>query len=197
MMGQQLFELVFGTLAQAVTAVLWLRVLMQAQRISFYTPLGRFVLALTDWAVLPLRRALKPRMRWDVVSLGLAWATQSLFVLLKMALFGQLALLPLGGLAGLVVLGGLLESFYVLGYLLFFAVLFAAVLSWVNPHASAAMLTEALVAPWLEPIRRVVPVIAGIDLSPLVFLLLLQVLAIAGGQLRFLLVRLLLGGGMG
>ena len=106
MMGQQLFDLVFGTLAQAFTAVLWLRVLMQAQRISFYTPLGRFVLALTDWAVLPLRRALKPRMRWDGVSLGLAWATQSLFVLLKMAVFGQLALLPLGGLAGLVVLGG-------------------------------------------------------------------------------------------
>ena len=197
MMGQQLFDLVFGTLAQAFTAVLGLRVLMQAQRISFYTPLGRFVLALTDWAVLPLRRALKPRMRWDGVSLGLAWATQSLFVLLKMAVFGQLALLPLGGLAGLVVLGGLLETFYVLGYLLFFAVLFAAVSSWVNPQAPAAMLIEALVAPWLEPIRRVVPVIAGIDLSPLVFLLLLQVLAIAGGQLRFLLVRLLLGGGMG
>ena len=197
MMGQQLFDLVLGTLAQAFTAVLWLRVLMQAQRISFYTPLGRFVLALTDWAVLPLRRILKPRMRWDAVSLGLVWATQSLFVLLKMALFGQLALLPLGGLIGLVVLGGLLESFYVLGYLLFFAVLFAAVSSWVNPQAPAAMLIEALVAPWLEPIRRVVPVIAGIDLSPLVFLLLLQVLAIAGGQLRFLLVRLLLGGGLG
>ena len=93
MMGQQLFDLVLGTLAQAFTAVLWLRVLMQAQRISFYTPLGRFVLALTDWAVLPLRRILKPRMRWDAVSLGLVWATQSLFVLLKMALFGQLALL--------------------------------------------------------------------------------------------------------
>ena len=138
MMGQQLFDLVLGTLAQAFTAVLWLRVLMQAQRISFYTPLGRFVLALTDWAVLPLRRILKPRMRWDAVSLGLVWATQSLFVLLKMALFGQLALLPLGGLIGLVVLGGLLESFYVLGYLLFFAVLFAAVLSWVNPRAPAA-----------------------------------------------------------
>jgi len=155
------------------------------------------VLALTDWAVLPLRRILKPRMRWDAVSLGLVWATQSLFVLLKMALFGQLALLPLGGLIGLVVLGGLLESFYVLGYLLFFAVLFAAVLSWVNPRAPAAAIAEAIVAPWLEPIRRVVPVIAGIDLSPLVFLLLLQVLAIAGGQLRFLLVRLLLGGGLG
>jgi YggT family protein len=42
-----------------------------------------------------------------------------------------------------------------------------------------------------------VPTIGGIDLSPLVFLLLLQVLAIAGGQLRFMLVRLLLGGGLG
>jgi YggT family protein len=51
-----------------------------------------------------------------------------------------------------------------------------AVLSWVNPHAPIAPTVDALTQPFLSPIRRVVPLIGGVDLSPLVLILLLQVL---------------------
>jgi YggT family protein len=48
------------------------------------------------------------------------------------------------------------------------------VLSWVNPHAPIAPTIDALTQPFLSPIRRFVPLIGGVDLSPLVLILLLQ-----------------------
>jgi YggT family protein len=50
-----------------------------------------------------------------------------------------------------------------------------AVLSWVQTHSPMMGLLARLVSPLLQPIRRVVPLVGGIDLSPLVLLVLLQV----------------------
>jgi YggT family protein len=56
-----------------------------------------------------------------------------------------------------------------------------AVLSWVQAGSPLASLVGRLVVPWLSPIRRVVPLVGGIDLSPLVLLVLLQVADIVLG----------------
>ena len=53
-----------------------------------------------------------------------------------------------------------------------------AVLSWTNPHSPLGGIFDAMVAPFLRPIRRFVPPISNIDLSPLVLLVILQVLLI-------------------
>ncbi|HWP13222.1 MAG TPA: YggT family protein, partial [Ramlibacter sp.] len=58
-----------------------LRLYMQHQRISFKNPVGRFVFALTDWLVLPLRRILPSMGRWDTASLVAAF-------LLELAQYG-------------------------------------------------------------------------------------------------------------
>ena len=50
-----------------------------------------------------------------------------------------------------------------------------AVFSWVNPHAPLAPFIGALNDPLLRPLRRVVPLIGNIDLSPLVALILLRI----------------------
>jgi YggT family protein len=73
-------------------------------------------------------------------------------------------------------------------------VLIAAALSWVNPHAPAASVFFGLADPFLRPIRRVLPNIANVDLSPLVLILILQILllvlaSIAGGFLGLTLGR--------
>ena len=60
-------------------------------------------------------------------------------------------------------------------YLLIGVVIVSAVLSWINPHAPIAPLIHGLADPFLRPFRRIVPPIAGVDLSPLVLLLVLQV----------------------
>ena len=59
-----------------------------------------------------------------------------------------------------------------------------AVLSWVQTHSVMSSVIERLCTPALTPIRRVVPLVGGIDLSPLVLLVLLQIASIALGHLQ-------------
>jgi YggT family protein len=54
-------------------------------------------------------------------------------------------------------------------------VIVQAILSWVNPYAPLAPAIQQLTQPFLAPIRRVVPLVGGVDLSPLVLIVLLQV----------------------
>ena len=63
-------------------------------------------------------------------------------------------------------------------YILVFALIVQAVLSWVNPYSPIGPLVDALTRPFLAPIRRILPAVGGIDLSPLVLLVLLQLIFI-------------------
>ena len=69
-------------------------------------------------------------------------------------------------------------------YILVFAVIVQAVLSWVNPYTPVAPAFETLTRPFLKPIRRFVPPMGNVDLTPLVLLLLLYVLLIVVNHLR-------------
>jgi YggT family protein len=61
-------------------------------------------------------------------------------------------------------------------YILIGALILQAVLSWINPYSPLAAPASQLTRPLLDPVRRLVPSISGIDLSPLVVILLLQAL---------------------
>lgn len=183
---QPMFYQIISLLLEVVTGVLsgacLLRLYMQHQRIPMSArsgnPLGRFVFALTDWLVLPLRRVLPAMGRWDTASLLsayllqlaqfmllwlLAGANDGLFAVPILAGFGMVRL-AISGLTGLLIV--------------------YAVLSWVQTASLMADLVERLCAPPLTPIRRLVPLIGGVDLSPLVLLVLLQVAAIVLGHLQ-------------
>ena len=80
---------------------------------------------------------------------------------------GAWALLPLISLVGLAQLA--ISALSAL-------VLVLAIMSWVNPGSPMYALTARLCDPFLRPFQRVVPLIGGIDLSPWVLLLLLQIL---------------------
>jgi YggT family protein len=69
-------------------------------------------------------------------------------------------------------------------YILVFAVVVQAMLSWVNPHSPVLYLFDAMTRLFLRPIRRVLPLLGSVDLSPLVLLVLLQVALIALEHLR-------------
>lgn len=180
--------LVLETAFGFITLMLLARFLMQWARVSFRNQLGQFVVATTDWVVRPLRRVMPGLFGLDIASLVPAWMAQTLFALIELTLRGlALAGNPLGVLLGVLGLG--LLAVLKLGiYLLIGVVLVAAVLSWVNPRAPAAAVFFGLADPLLRPIRRVVPSIANVDLSPLVLILVLQVLllvlaSVAGGFL--------------
>ena len=155
-----------------------LRLYMQYQRIGFGNPIGRFVFALTDWLVLPLRRVLPAMGRVDTASLVGAYLLQLAQYGLLYLLRGRGAgaeLLPLLALFGLVRL--VLSS--LTGLLIVYAIL-----SWVRSDSPISDVIDRLCAPLLRPLRRVIPLVGGVDLSPLVLLLLLQVGAIVLASLQ-------------
>lgn len=178
----QIVSLLLEVAAGLLTGVCLLRLYMQHQRIPMSArsgnPMGPFMFALTDWLVLPLRRVLPALGRWDTASLVAAY-------LVQMALFG-IQWLMLGGGAGWVSVP-LLALFGVARMAISAMtglVILYAVLSWVQTQSYLSDLMERLVAPALTPIRRVIPLVGGVDLSPLVLLLLLQIAAIVLGSLQ-------------
>lgn len=183
-----IFLLILDTAASLITLMLLARFLMQWARVSFRNPLGQFVVATTDWVVRPLRRVLPGVAGLDLASLLPAWLVQTVFVLLDLSLRGlSIGGNPLGVLLGVLGLG-LLAVLKLTIYLIIGVVLIGVVLSWVNPHAPAAPVFFGLSEPFLRPIRRRVPTIANIDLSPVVLFLILQIVLLvlasaAGGFL--------------
>ena len=158
-----------------------LRMYMQYQRVPFGNPVGRFIFALTDWIVLPLRKVLPAYKKWDLSSLIAAY-------LLELAQFGILALLigrgygyvPLLAVFGLVRLAISGAIGLVIVY---------AILSWVQADSPIVDVIDRLAAPVLRPFRKVIPLVGGFDLSPLALLVLLQVAAIIVANLQDALLR--------
>ncbi|MGA0572516.1 YggT family protein [Variovorax sp. VNK109] len=161
-----------------------LRLYMQHQRISFSNPIGRLVFALSNWLVLPLRRVLPPVGRWDTASLVgvflLVLVQYSLLWLLTGGLsgLGKLPVLAIFGVVRLAISG---MTVLLIGY---------AILSWVQNNSLIHDVVDRLCAPWLRPVRKLIPLVGGVDLSPLVLLVGLQVLQI---MLNHLQAALLLG----
>ena len=178
----QMASLVLDVVASLVAGTCLLRLAMQAQRIPFHQPLGRFVFAVTDWIVMPLRKVIPSWSRWDLSSLAAAWLIKAMqfFLLWLMAGgLGQIALLPLVSLLGLLQLMVSAVSALVLIY---------ALMSWLQPGTYFFQMADRLVQPWLDPVRRVVPLIGGVDLAPLALLLVLQLVGmlLAGLQVGWM-----------
>lgn len=153
------------------TFALLLRFYMQAFRVSFRNQLGAFVVQLTNGLVLPVRKLLPGLLGLDWASLLLAYLLQVLLLFAVFTLRGGLdAVFP-----GIIFWAALLATLRISIYLLIAALIIQAVLSWVNPYSALAGPLDQFTRPFTGPVRRVVPPIAGIDLSPLVVLLLAQV----------------------
>ena len=155
-----------------------LRLYMQYHRVPFGNPLGRFIFAVTDWIVMPLRRIVPSVKRWDLASAVAAWLlVMAKFLLLWLLVggLGRIAILPLVGLVGVAQLAVSGLTALLIVY---------AVLSWV-PGAQPMLLdlVGRLAEPLVRPLRRFIPLLGGVDLSPLAAIVLLQVLGIVLGNL--------------
>lgn len=151
-----------------------LRFLMQLTRVSFAGQFGDFVVKLTNWAVKPLRRVVPGIGGIDWASLVAALALQLLLSALLVALAGP-SVPVAGGAVALMALSLAVRALLRLAiYIVIGALILQAVLSWISPHSPLAAPANQLTRPILDPIRRFVPLISGIDLSPLIAILLLQ-----------------------
>jgi YggT family protein len=153
-----------------------LRFMMQAMRVSFAGQIGDFVVKLTNWAVKPLRRVIPGVGGFDWASLLAALAAQLLLTILLLGLAGPALNADPGSIAVMALWFALRALLRLAVYILIGALILQAVLSWINPYSPLAAPAYQLTRPILDPLRRIIPSISGIDLSPLVAILLLQAL---------------------
>lgn len=156
------------------TFLLLLRFFLQAFRVSFRNQLGSFVVQLTNWLVMPLRKILPGFLGLDLASLLPAYLLQVLLLIAVISLRGGGNLPAADTLIALVLWQGVLATVRFSIYLLIGALFLQAILSWVSPYSPLAQPVSQLTSPFLRPIQRIVPPIAAIDLSPLIAILLAQ-----------------------
>ena len=167
-MVANIVSLIIDTVSTLLAGVLLLRFWMQAVRVRPPFSLGQFMFRTTDWLVLPLRRVLPGLGGFDWASLvgGLLIALLSVAIELGVRSAFAVELWLMLSLHSLI-------HWVVYGFigLLFLEVIF----SWVNPDAPLAPIVRALNQPLMHPLRRFIPPIAGVDLSPILAFLMLRV----------------------
>lgn len=167
-MLHSIFTLIIDTIASVLAGVLLLRFWMQVVRVRPPSSLAQFTFQLTDWLVRPLRRVLPGIGGFDWASLVGAFLIAVLSMVVDIWLVSQLSIQT-------VLLLSLLRLLQWMFYGLMGLILIEVVFSWVNPHAPLAPFVRALNDPLMRPLRRIIPLIGNIDLSPLVALVLLRI----------------------
>ena len=162
--------LLIQTLFGLYVLVVLLRFLLQLVRADFYNPLSQFIVKATQPPLGFLRRIIP----------GFAGIDFAAVVLLLLLQCGEIwLLLVVNGktpnVAGIGVLA-VAELLKLTIWLFFFTIIIQVVLSWVNPHAHnpITVLIFRLNEPLLRPARRILPPFSGVDLSPLLVLIALQ-----------------------
>ncbi|CEN55515.1 YggT family protein [Candidatus Methylopumilus turicensis] len=172
------FQFLLNTLLGLLSLAFLLRFYLQATNAPFRNPLSQMVVAVTDFAVIPMRRAIPSLFRLDTSTFLLAFLTQLLLQFLlqwvngfPFSLAGNSVYLVIIGLSVLHVANLSMDLFL-------YAIVAQALLSWVNPHTPIAPALEALTRPIMQPIRRMIPSPNGLDLSPLIAIMTAQLMQI-------------------
>ena len=173
----QVLTFLLEVLVTLVGGACLLRLYMHWQRASLSNPVGSLTRALSDWLVLPLRRLIPPRGRMDAASLLAAWVLKLVQYAVIMGLVGAAhwAVLPVVALLGVARLAVSVATALVI---------IAAVLSWMQNRTTVTDVVERLCQPLLAPARKLIPLVGGVDLSPIVVIVVLQVLSIVLGSLQ-------------
>lgn len=173
MLSQAGIFLVETFLGLFVLALL-LRFILQAARAPVRNPLSQFLVSLTNFIVVPVRRVVPGLWGIDLSTLLLALAAKSLEIALVLAFKGfTLGAAGIAIAALLCVAGVALLKLTV--YIVLIAVLIYSILSWVSPYSPAMPLFAAVSRPFLLWFRRIPP-IGGVDLSPLFLVVTCQLL---------------------
>ena len=164
------------TILGLFTIALLVRFYMQWARAPQRNAIADFVNALTNFAVLPARRVIPGWWGLDLATLTLAWVVQVIELILVLVLSGYAMRADPGqAIAGMALLA--FVRLIRLGLYVAMAVLIVqAVLSWVNPYSPVAALANVLTRPFLRPFQRIVPTVGNVDLSPLVVIVICQLL---------------------
>ena len=182
----RILSIIVDVIGSFFVYLLLVRFHFQWLRAPFHNQAGEFVIACTNWIVKPARRVIPALFGLDLASFLAAWLLQIVCIAALITIAGSdLSSAPgtaFGVLAGIALVDLLQYSLRIL----MFVVILQAVLSWVNPYNPLQPLLDAITRPFLRPIRRFLPPLAGVDLSPLVLIVVVLILHEPLAELRVL-----------
>ncbi len=177
-MATQALVYVLDTIFNLFVLAVLTRFYAQAFRAPFRNPIANFVVALTDFAVKPMRKIIPGIMELDFASLLVAWIAEILLLFAIKALITW-SVLGLPGFWPAVVMVALVQLLKLSLYLLIGVVIVQVILSWVGPYHPIRPFFDALSRPFLRPLQKIIPQVGGVDLSPMVLVVIVQVILMA------------------
>ena len=170
--AEKSLELVVNVLFNLAILALFLRFLLQWVKADFYNPISQTVVKVTTPLLRPLRSIIPCYGGLDIAAIVLLLLVEMLGIIVLGLIYGigfvhplQLLLwAPLG-----------LINFFLSFY--FFAILAMIILSWVAPGSNnpAVYLLYQLTEPVMAPFRKLLPSMGGLDLSPILVFITIQV----------------------
>ena len=182
----QIAGLLLGSFVSIYLLLLWLRFMMQLVQADFYNPVAQAVVRFTDPVLAPIRGSLPKSRYYDfsalIVIVLLALLSETLMSLIRSGVTLPPLVLLFKTLFGLI---WKVTDFF------FWLLVISVVLSWISPgYNPATVMIRQLAEPVLAPFRRILPAMGGLDLSPILAFLTIQVLQIllswaAGSLMQF------------
>ncbi|AJD50025.1 hypothetical protein S7S_18065 [Isoalcanivorax pacificus W11-5] len=173
---QGALSFLLGTAIDLYIFVLLTRFILQLVRADFYNPISQFIVKASNPVLVPLRKLVPANGNLDLASLVAVLLLVIGKVYLLLVLGGAGGMPPVAALLlySLRTLAGLLLNY------LFFAVLVRVILSWVapDPYNPFTAIMIQITEPVMAPVRRILPSMGGLDLSPLIVLLIIQFMMI-------------------
>ena len=171
---------IISTIAQLYLLVMLLRFWLPWLGADFRNPIAQGILRLTSPLVIPIRRVIPPIGRLDTATIFIAFALQYLTVLIILTISGAkagIAPIALTALVDLVLLSLRLFTF---------AIFIHIILSWIAPgtYNPATAFISMLVTPVLQPFRKWIPPMGGLDISPMFAIIGLMALSILIGSYK-------------
>ncbi len=166
-----LIQISFGLYILAVL----LRYLLARVRADFYNPLSQFIVKITNPPLKPLRRFIPGYFGIDWPSIVLLFFIQGLeIIIIELLTKGHIPA-PMG--LFVITFAHLLKTVI---YVYMIIIIIQIVISWVNPGAynPITVIMYQLSEPVLKPARRLIPPAGGFDWSPLVVLIIINLMII-------------------
>jgi YggT family protein len=164
---------ILQTIGSLYLLIILLRFVLQLVRADFYNPLSQFAVRATQPLLKPLRRIIPSLFGLDMSSLVLAIIVQMILMALTLLLAYGTTGDPLHLLIWSII--GVTALFL---KIFFFALIVSVILSWVAPasHNPGAELVNQITEPMLAPLRRILPNLGGLDISPILAFMVLKLL---------------------
>lgn len=172
-MTQALYYVV-KTLAQLYMLLYLLRFWLPWVRADFRNPIAQAILRFTSPLIVPLRRFIPPIGRLDTATVLVLFAMQYGILFVLMMIVGQS--LPPAIIAQL----ALIELIIISLWMFLFAIFISILMSWISPgnYNPFGAIASTLAEPILRPFRRLLPPFSGIDLSPILAIVLVRAIII-------------------